>query len=852
MRTPRVSLQYTMVLLLAGFLPAVAFAQAPPTDFHFSATSGGNAPWSEMVRITIDSAGQASYVRSKSGGPPTILAKSTFTVGATGLQQLWQTIQDSGFFSLAATYSDTTINDGMFARMIVTANGMTHQVKIVNIAQPTIQGIIQTLNAVVPDSLQLPFSPPNQFNLVPQDPCSSTIGSVADPRVNALVQRSRDPKTREFPGPYPRSMNRLAQVDPAHPGTVVAYNVSLQYAIAHGWANLTSKGNFFGDAVSVTINNKNHPPPSDTITVTLFLEFWGPLATASTIDDICRDIASKWSGLTTSGGQTVQIGFVTRSDPYATSPPNTPGFNEIELVPNGSHRSDGEAKLNSGTGSGTWEVGLDPGAYGHEAGHLMGLPDRYTDFDKQPDGSWASSKTGQSFPNDDAFANYVQTKNPGLSLGDIKDFLKNNNLVSVPKDGSENDLMADVTKKPIQSDIDRIAAHPGLLVFVPSGTPLINRANYNQDLVVTHGDNVFVGPGATRTLNGIYAACVDHYLGSPSIGDVFDVAPPLSEWNGIRAAGYLARLLAYTDSTGLFCDYALGTQEAIWRISDNATPTGVPEIDTLFSAAGINIAGQILDFPRLDRNGSTDSASHPFIPNQLYVANISPAFSSGQIGVAGAFSAHVSHPTDSPPPVGLTWTAAGPHGSPASISGADSSASFSPNRSGVFQIGLAMVFNDSLHGQQSVTSGRNAYVIVPDAFTETFDHAGLTDKYPWRSSGDAPWTITTSYAETGPSSAQPGPVANGNTSTLGIDVLMPENDTISFSLRSLASFFSDELIFSIDSVQVDFFAEASDWTHWSEPVPAGKHRLTWTYQNFSSTSMNNVWIDNIFFPGNVV
>jgi len=278
----------------------------------------------------------------------------------------------------------------------------------------------------------------------------------------------------------------------------------------------------------------------------------------------------------------------------------------------------------------------------------------------------------------------------------------------------------------------------------------------------------------------------------------------------------------------------------------------VPEIDTILSAAGINIAGQILDFPRLDRNGSMDTMSHPFIPNQLYAVNISPAFSSGQIGVAGTFSAHVSHPPGSPPPVALTWTAAGRDGNPVSITGADSSASFSPTRSGVYQIGLTIYVDDSLHGHRSFISDRNAYVIVPDEFTETFDHPGLTDKYPWRSSGDTPWTITTSYAETGPSCAQPGAVANGETSTLGIDVMLPSDDTISFSLRSLVSLFSDQLTFSIDSVQEDFFTDAGDWTNWSEPVPAGKHRLTWTYQNFSSTSMNNVWIDNIFFPGNVV
>ena len=635
----------------------------------------------------------------------------------------------------------------------------------------------------------------------------------------------------------------------------MAYDVSLQDAVKHWWAKLSSKGDFFGDDVAITIDDQNvPPPPSNTINITLYLEFWGSLATEDNVNAICGDIAKAWDGVTTSSGQKIQVGFVTRTAINANAPPNTPGFDDIQLVGKGfrSYVTGSDFGVNYGTGSGVWEVGGDPGEYAHETGHLMGLPDRYDDYNKQSDGSWVDSKTSKTFANDDDFANYIHSKYPNGDLNAVKDALKNTDTYSVAWDGHENDLMGDLNGRLLQSDIDQIAGHPGLLVHVPEGTVFADRADDQQNLIVIHSDDIFAGPGQKRRLNGIYAACIDHFKFIPDSLGVFDVAPPVDQWTGIQAATYMAMLLHYVDSAGLYCPLNFATQEAIWRLSDNASSVLGGSVDQLLADAGVDVGNQILDFPRLSGGSTTDSSSHLLVPNQLYVSSIRPAFAAGQTGTASNFTATNSHPLGVPPPTGFSWTATGPDGAPASITGTDSTASLTPSRSGIYEIALQVTLNDSLNGQKTFTSDHKSYVIVPDAYTETFEHAGLTDRFPWKSYGDVPWTITNTYAETGSYAATPGPATSGQSSTLGIEVSLPADSVIIFSVRSFTESFFDGIYFSVDSLPTAFLGGASEWTIQKFPLSAGRHLLTWTYNSASSTPGVNLWLDNIFFPGNVV
>ena len=148
----------------------------------------------------------------------------------------------------------------------------------------------------------------------------------------------------------------------------------------------------------------------------------------------------------------------------------------------------------------------------------MGLPDRYDDYQKQPDGSWVNDNGGKRYANDDLFATYAKSKYPDKDLAVIKAFLKRSDTYSIPQDGSENDLMANNTGPIRQSDIDQITANPGLLVRIPAGVVLVNKNADDQNIVVTHSEDLFVKPGEKRTLNGIYGACIDAHKAVPGFG----------------------------------------------------------------------------------------------------------------------------------------------------------------------------------------------------------------------------------------------------------------------------------------------------------------------------------------------
>ena len=827
------------------FLGTLAFAQPPPADFTLKATVGGVAPWSEVSTITIDSQGNASYTRYNTGGIDSVLAESTFTVSPTNVQRLWKAIQDSSFFSLNSPPPDSTVFDGSFAKITVTANGISHQVLVKNTAQPQIQSLVDSLDAITPPSLRLRYQPPPRLNVIPLDPCNSLFGSAGSVSNREYNTKSlTDPKAKVKSSTYPVA----SEVVLPHPGTAVSYMVPLSQAVSSKVATLKSKGLFFGDDVSISVDN-SIPKPSNTINVTLYLEFWGPLATQANVDRMAASIDILWNGHTTTTGKAVNVEVVTRLNPGASAPPGTPGYHQIQVMAKDAVRANvsGSFGINNGTGAGQWDVGEPPGMYAHEAGHLMGLPDRYDDYQKQPDGSWVNSNGGKRYANDDLFAAYAKSKYPEKDLAVIKAFLKRSDTYSIPQDGSENDLMANHSKPIRQSDIDLITANPGLLVRIPSGAVLVNKNTDDQNIVVTHSEDLFVKAGEKRTLNGIYGACIDGHKAVPEWGGLFDVIPSLESWKGIAAAGYLSQLIHFMDSAGVYCGFSFAAPEAIWRITDNSTSFPDDNVQALFSAAGIHLGDQVLDFPRLTTQSTNDSTSLSFVPDELFAADIQPRFVDGSPGSKATFNAIVSQPVNAGFTTSFSWTANGPDTASVPIAGSGSSGSLTPPRSGMYEVGLNISVTDSALNKRTFKATGKAYVVVPDSVTETFEHAHLADKFPWRTYGNVPWSITGTNPQTGSFAVQAGNLTPHQTSVLAIDLALPTDGTITFSIRTATVKRSDQCQFLIDSILVQEFSGMSDWNVATYPLKAGSHTLAWNSTGPGSTA-GKVWLDNVFFP----
>ena len=280
----------------------------------------------------------------------------------------------------------------------------------------------------------------------------------------------------------------------------------------------------------------------------------------------------------------------------------------------------------------------------------MGLPDQYSDWLKQPDGNWKNSKDGNILAPNDFVDLYNSRKNNHITTNDLDKL----NLVSIPFEGHQDDFMYEQTNPIRQSDIDKIAAQAGLIIDINPGDIFINKDNSKQNLVVIKSGNLFVKPGETKTLNGIYAACIDHYRLDPDFFAPFIAAPPLNTWNGIKAATPLFKLVQYIDSLGYYCNWFddYFAQEAIWRITDNTLPTDSLG-DSLLANAGIDF-NKTFDFPKMIYN-SNDSISSNYIPDQLFAADIEPKFTDAKLNEKIDFTGKVYTPLAGKFNTDFTW-----------------------------------------------------------------------------------------------------------------------------------------------------------------------------------------------------
>jgi hypothetical protein len=148
----------------------------------------------------------------------------------------------------------------------------------------------------------------------------------------------------------------------------------------------------------------------------------------------------------------------------------------------------------------------------------------------------------------------------------------------------------------------------GLVVRVRRGDVLVSRDEGEQDLGVTRPQDIYVPPGGTAVLGGLFTVCLERDQAAPTPGRIFDVTDNLADASPDRAS--LAALLAlFTSTTPDSTISQLDFQDATWAIT-NGDAFGEP-VAALLRGAGLDPDALPTGFPELvnPNAGSSDPTS---------------------------------------------------------------------------------------------------------------------------------------------------------------------------------------------------------------------------------------------------
>lgn len=144
-------------LALLGVLTAFAFPRegfsqdlSVPDDFEIMLTSAPNllANPLEKESIVIRADGTAWFSARIGEDGPFPEAEAQLAEGA--VEAIYKVVRERNFFDLEALYTDPEILDGDYAEITVTADGVSHQVRTVNVRLFDFDLIAMTINARVP------------------------------------------------------------------------------------------------------------------------------------------------------------------------------------------------------------------------------------------------------------------------------------------------------------------------------------------------------------------------------------------------------------------------------------------------------------------------------------------------------------------------------------------------------------------------------------------------------------------------------------------------------------------------------------------------------------------------------
>jgi hypothetical protein len=839
-----------LLIILAAMWSLTALNAQIPQDLRIEFIAGDAGPSQNQTFVTILADGSGKYNQSEDFQ---IIEHAEFTLNPQQLEDIWQSIQSYGFFGLNELYRNESLADRNYAALFVKTSTISHSVMVRNIEVNAFDAIAHIINGHLSEEHRIVYdmSPPDE--IIPRDICDATdLGKLSLPRT---IKPRRSETVQSLP-------LTSQTVITAHSGSVVGYTYSLQEAVNGGFVSLSGKGEFFGDGVRIDVDNLD---PTQTeknvITVKLYLEFYGSHATAQNVQRIKNAIEQRWQGSTSDGKQVVTE-VVTRRNAGSNSPPGTHGYHQIKLIGSGRSFVNEITEVNNETGGGVWTTqgqNLD-GMYAHEAGHLLGFDDGYTDYVKQADGTWKNN--GQTLTSDELADLYIERNTADLTKEQFKqwaDSMPVNTPHSIPSEGNKGDLMAELNGNLSSKYFDELAKKAGVIVEARPGDILVNKDGENQNFVNTRTADIFAGGGDIKTLEGLWIACIDAHKDIPSESDVFDIAPHLSQWVGIEAASYLHQLLNHIDAQELYCEWNFIAQYAIWRITDNQFPF-FPEVDELLAEAGVSIHERFLDFPRLSTPVPGEPNSFLTIPAQLYVLK-SPNVLAGP-GTAMHLTGTLMAPSLEGLISDFSWNLVSkPVGSAVTLSSQEKVSGptddypstflyIDPDVRGFYVFEVAATVTDQ--DQTVVASPSNKVALTAaDAMTETFEGGALRGgTFYWQDGGQSPWEITSAYSHTGTYSARSGLINDEESSEMSVTIVVGEPGVVSFALRVSSEENYDYLRFYINGQMHGEWSGDVDWTYVSYTLQSGEYRLSWKYEkdNWLSDGFDRAWVDDIFFP----
>ncbi len=128
--------------------------------------------------------------------------------------------------------------------------------------------------------------------------------------------------------------------------------------------------------------------------------------------------------------------------------------------------------------------------------------------------------------------------------------------------------------------------------------------------------------------------------------------------------------------------------------------------------------------------------------------------------------------------------------------------------------------------------------------------SGTIDNYPWQSSGDNVWQISTTRKWEGLYSIKSGSIENNETSSFSISLDLSKAGIVYFACNISSESSYDWLYWKLNGVTIDGISGIlafDDWYVFSFHVPPGQHTVEWVYDKDGSYSSGSdaAWLDGI-------